>query len=270
MLYFDNPGHRGQKPCPVDTARESSHLPRRKTKRSASDPARSRHPSELQAMAGRKRARRRKDGRFVKSGASSNPHKRRRRKRHAATRVARRRHAAATNPPRHHRRRARRNPPLMGRGSAIGHALSGAVNGVSVAGGQLLARKIRGAAQGVLPATVNVSKGLSGVATTSAAALLVSWITAMFAPAKYRRAGEFIIAGAWSEAINMALAQTPAAPYLSAFSPRRFPSGVAAWPARRVGVAAWPASLPRSSGRVAAWPMRMAGVSATGTGITGY
>lgn len=160
----------------------------------------------------------------------------------------------------------------MHRGSALGQATAGIVNGVSVAGGQLLARKIRGAAQGVLPATVNVSKGLSGVATTSAAALLVSWLTAMFAPARYRRAGEFIIAGAWSEAINMALAQTPAAPYLSAFSPRRMPAGVAAWPNRRVnaGVSAWPAALPRSSGRVAAWPMRMAGVNVTGTGITGY
>jgi hypothetical protein len=218
-------------------------------------------------MAG-KRARRRKNGRFVKSGASSNPHKKRRRRRHA---VARR---ASSNPPRaakrrRTRRRAYRNPPMLKSAKgAIGGTISDVGHGFSVVGGQVAVRKVKGAAQGVLPATVNVSKGLPGVAVTSGAALAVSVLSAMFTPAKYRRAAEFFVAGAWSEAINCAIALTPIAPFMSAF-PR---PGLNAWPmggGRRVGVAAWPAALPRSSGRVnmGAWPMRSVGMAPATNGV---
>jgi len=198
-----------------------------------------------------KRARRRhgKGGRFLKTGASHSSQPKRRRRHH--------RTAAAANPPKRRRRRAalahssgrrraRRNPPAVK--SIITNTIAGVQNGFAVVSGQVLARKIKGAAQGVLPATTNVSTGLPGVAVTSAAALAISIASAFLTPAKYRSAAEFVIAGAWSEAINQALAQTPVAPYLSAFSMRR----VAAYPlANRASMRAYPAALPRSTGRVA-------------------
>lgn len=213
----------------------------------------------------RKRSRRRKNGRFVKAGVTSNPPRKRRRRRTVA--VARR---SSSSAPRR-RRRVHRNPPMLSVRGARGTVKSiaaGAVNGLSVVAGQVIARKVKGAAQGVLPATTNVSTGLPGIATTSAAALAVTVLSAMFAPAKYRRQSEFVIAGAWSEAINCALAASPVAPYLSAFPVRRA-AGVAAWPMRgRVGVSAYPTSLPRSSGRVAAYPqMRTVGTGGAGAGF---
>jgi hypothetical protein len=218
----------------------------------------------------RKRARRRKNGRFVAGAAKSNPGRKRRKRRSHSVAVARRRSVRASSNPRRFvaRRRARRNPPLLrGVSGTVKSVTAGVMNGLSVVGGQVIARKIKGAAQGILPASTNVSTGLPGIATTSAAALAVSVLSAMFAPSKYRRQSEFVIAGAWSEAINCALAASPVAPYLSAFPVRR--SGVAAWPMRRgVGVNAWPQALPRSTGRVSAWPMPrvVGGFAPAGTG----
>jgi len=226
-------------------------------------------------MASRAR-RRNKSGRFVKGGASKNPgRKRGRRKARSRAAVvvvnpkhrARRRRAKANPPTHHRRRRARRNPPSLG--SVFEEAVTGAGRGFAVVGGQVVTRKIRGAAQGIVPATTNVSTGLPGVATTAGAALAITVLAAMLTPPKYRRAAEFVVAGAWSEAINCGLAQTPIAPYLSAFSPTRR-SIVRGYvqPARVRGVQAWPAALPRSG--MSAWPgMRVAGntMAHSGAGV---
>jgi hypothetical protein len=153
-------------------------------------------------------------------------------------------------------------------GSIFEESVAGVGRGFAVVSGQVVARKIKGAAQGILPATTNVSTGLPGIATTAGAAVAITVLVALLAPPKYKRVGEFVIAGAWSEAINCGLAQTPIAPYLSAFPMRRSPVRGYVQPAH-AGMSAWAAALPRNTGRVAAWPeMRVTGgMSHATTGI---
>lgn len=208
-------------------------------------------------MAKRVRRRRSRSGQFTK--AARNPSRKRRRRRTTSTAVARhnpprrrrRRTVAATT---FRRRRARRNPDII---TAVGGAaFQGAINGAGVVVGETLGRKIRGAVQGMLPADVNVSTGLPGLATSAAASLAITAAASLFTPARYRKFGEFITAGAWAETINQALAQTPVAKYLSAY-----PQSLRLAGASRVrgGVRAYP-QLPARGG-VAAYP-RMAGVPA--------
>ncbi len=207
-------------------------------------------------MAKRVRRRRSRSGQFT---AKRNPSRKRSRRRRTSTAVARhnpprrrrRRSVAATT---HRRRRARRNPDII---TAVGGAaFQGAINGAGVVVGETLGRKIRGGVQGMLPADVNVSSGLPGLATSAAVSLAVTAAASMFTPARYRKFGEFVVAGAWAETINQALAQTPVAKYLSAYpSPLRLAGGARV----RGAVRAYP-QLPARSG-VAAYP-RMAGVPA--------
>lgn len=99
-----------------------------------------------------------------------------------------------------------------------GGAVDGLVNGGLVVLGQVAARKIRGAAQGVLPATTNVSSGMAGVVTSLVAAVGVS-IATHFVPKRLLSTARaaHVVAGAFSEAWNQGIAQTPLAPYMSAF-----------------------------------------------------
>jgi hypothetical protein len=80
--------------------------------------------------------------------------------------------------------------------------------------------------------------GVGQLALKAGAAAVTSYAASRFIPGAARRYAPFIAAGAWSEVINAGLAQTPIAPYLSAFPVRR--------PTMRVG--------PGARGRVAAYP----------------
>lgn len=200
--------------------------------------------------------------------------RRRRRRRHRAALTPRRRHRrrhrrnpgalarARVNPPRRrHRRRHRRNPFYgnarrrhrrfrrnpMSLGSArgiVGSIVQGLKDGAAVVGGQVATRKVRGAITGMLPqaTAANVSKGIGYVALSLVSSVVVSMVAKRVLPSQAR----MIVAGAFSETINCALAQTPIAPYLSAYPRRRV--AMNAWPtpkgitggARAAGVAAWP------------------------------
>ena len=104
--------------------------------------------------------------------------------------------------------------------AAVGAAaLKGAVGGVAISVGQLAARKARGALQGALGAKANVSTGLPGLATTTGAAIALALASTMI-PRKHKGLAEFVVAGAFSEAVNFGLAMTPVAPYLGAFPPK--------------------------------------------------
>lgn len=225
-------------------------------------------------MAGTRRRRNAK-GRFMKGGGAAP--RRRRRRRHAVARARtaaparrrRRRRAVASyasNPPRRRRRRRvglrararrryRRNP--FPGGSLVNSAVQGIKDGGAVVAGQIVARKFRGAVTGMMPAEMRgkVASGagyvalnvLGAIATTMAAKKLLGG-----------RAATFIAAGAWAEAINGAIAQTPIAPYLSAFPVRRVVRpgsesgrpvvGHAAYPQARIGArsgfAAYPGRVP--------------------------
>jgi hypothetical protein len=206
-------------------------------------------------------ARKRRVRRARKTFAKNAPRRRRRRAlavvRRAAAPARRRRRKAvfASNPPRrhhrrrvarHHRRRFSRNPGISTSG-IVGGIVQGLKDGAVVVAGQVAARKIRGAITGMLPAATQTSlkSGAGYVALSIGSAVAVSIAAKKFLPAQARMAA----AGAFSEAINAALAQTPIAPYLGAFAPRRIvpiagrrPVGVGAWtaPAAVAGVGAWP------------------------------
>jgi hypothetical protein len=241
----------------VDSSRRRPHLPRRKS-RPASDPARSRSQltsSERRTMAKRgKRRRRGGGGRFVarKRGHSNPPRKRSRR----------RRSVAYSNPPRHHRRR-RRNPDII---AAIGgNATKQGITALGVVAGETLARKGRGALQGMLPTTVNVSSGWTSVAVTAAAALAAS-IVSTLAPSKFKRAAESLAVGAWAETLNCAIAQTPAAPYFAGRALSAYPQRLRS---RRPGVQAWPAVTSGGAG-MNAWPTFRAAGTPAGMNGSGY
>ena len=197
-----------------------------------------------------KRVRRGAKGRFVKSHARSNPSRKRRRsskRKRAAVVVVNPRHAMNSH---RRRRHHRRNPDLIG--SIGGGALHGITHGATVVAGQVVARKLKGATQGILPSSMNVSSGMAGVATSAVAALGVTVAHALLTPAKYKTLGAFVVAGAWSEAINQALAQTPIAPYLAAY-PR--PALRIVTPVRGGRIAAYPrAALSAGAPAFAAYP----------------
>lgn len=170
----------------------------------------------------------------------------------------RRRHRRRTyraNP----RRRYRRNPSLFGTSRGIvGGIVQGLKDGGAVVLGQVAARKIKGAVTGMLPATAQaqVSTGVGAIALSLVSAIGASLIAKKALPGQSR----LIAAGAFSETINQALAQTPVAPYLAGTTrrpvrlvtnagARRIAGGVRAWPGaggtgvRRSGVAAWPQTI---------------------------
>lgn len=284
MLFFVNPAHRARrrkslaslrkfkkvglfgKTRGLDGQRVSKQVPRSSTPtRSASDPARSRHTDKRPSMARRRRVRRARKS-IAKSSA---PRRRRRRvavaRRASAATPARRRRrvrrAFASNPPtrrrRVRRRRTfRRNPGLGSARGVVDNIVQGLKDGATVVGGQVIARKIRGAITGMLPASAQtaVKSGAGYVALTIGSAIAVSLAARKFLPAQARMAA----AGAFSEAINAALAQTPIAPYLGAFGPRR----IVPVAGRRPGVSAWPQPRAVAAG-VSAWPQpRVVGMPA--------
>lgn len=131
----------------------------------------------------------------------------------------------AHNPRRRHhaRRRFRRNPPI---GSIVNQLKAAAIDGATVFVGQIATRKIRGAVTGILPAATQtkVATGVGYAALNLAAATGVAVAAHKFG-GKYAR---MLAAGAFAEAISCAVAQTPAAPYLGAYPPRRIRSGTRA------------------------------------------
>jgi hypothetical protein len=157
--------------------------------------------------------------------------KRRRRRNPPAVRHHRRRHhrrrvaVFAANPRRRHRRRRfamnphrrrafRHNPP----GGIIGATLQGAKDGSAVVVGQVANRKIVGAVNGAfksLPTTPTMK-----IAVTAAAAIGVTIAARQLLKGAIGSYARFIAAGAFSEAINCALAQTPIASYLGAYTRR--------------------------------------------------
>jgi hypothetical protein len=190
------------------------------------------------------------------------PRRRRRRATAVAVRASapvkrrrRRRAVFASNPVRHrrtvrrHRRKFARNPGVSSSTRGIvGSIVQGLKDGAVVVAGQVAARKIRGAITGMLPSTSQtaVKSGAGYVALSIGSAVAVSIAAKKFLPAQARMAA----AGAFSEAINAALAQTPVAPYLGAFGPRRIVA------TRRAGVGAWAQPVAVAAGRagVGAWP----------------
>ena len=219
-----------------------------------------------------KRRRNRKTGRFVSGGGGRVRRRRRRRttvartttrRRHRVTASAprrrRRRRSYASNPPR--RRRYRRNPSIVptARG-LVGGIVQGVKDGAAVFAGQVAARKVRGAVTGMLPANAQatVATGVGQIGLAIASAVVTTLAARQFAPSGYRR---LIAAGAFTEAINAIVAQTPVAAYLSAFPVRsRVRSGYNV-PAGRTAVA---------SGGLRAYPLAgRAGMSAYPTARIG-
>lgn len=180
-----------------------------------------------------------------RKSAKSNPPRRRRRRRHAVARInpphrhVKRRRRHHSNPPR--RRHYRRNPGLAGSFMEDGK------NGLGVVAGQVVTRKISSAAAAMLPAPAAGSavEKIQNIGLRLGAAALTAFLARKFAP---RGLAAFVAAGAFGEAINWGLAQTPVAPFLGALPARR----ALPLPMTRVGrVAAWPRSLPAGVG---AWP----------------
>jgi hypothetical protein len=193
---------------------------------------------------------------------------RRRRRRHATVARRRRRNPGAlgaarrANPRRrrrvharrHARRRYRRNPGIIGSSRGIvGGIMQGLKDGAAVVGGQVVTRKVSGAVTGMLPASTaaTVATGPGKIALSLASAVITAMIARRVLPGQAR----LITAGAFSETINCALAQSPIAPFLSAYPMRRTNPRVAAYPgtgsSRLIG----------AGPRMAAWPtMRVVGL----------
>lgn len=200
-------------------------------------------------MARRKRVRRRAVHRrraSVVRHHKINP--RRRRRRASVTRMAsgrkRSRRAAVTHVnPRRRRHSYRRNPSF-----GINFLVEGLKDGAGVVVGQVGTRKLANLARQHVPG-LSATTGIMAVAPTFVGAIATAFVARKALP-KYSRV---ITAGAFAEAINQALAQTPVATYLSAW-----PMGGA-----RVGtVSAWPgrAALPAPAPGVRAWPSRRVGI----------
>lgn len=177
---------------------------------------------------------------------SAAPVRRRRRRSHVRRHARRRRNPGAIGPvrrrnPRRRRRavarhrRRRRNPGIA---SARG-IVQGLKDGAAVVGGQVATRKISGAVTGMLPATMQpkVQTGVGKIGLSLLSAVVTSLIARRALPAQSR----LITAGAFSETINCALAQTPIAPFLSAYPHARrlsayptsgynVPAGMSAYP----------------------------------------
>lgn len=196
-----------------------------------------------------------------KSAARSAPRRRRRRAvavaRANPPRRRRRRHVVARANPSRRRRGYRRNPP----GGMMGQVTEGLQDGLAVVGGQVIARKLATGVAAMVPTPTNATiQKVQYVGLRLAAAIGVAMASKKFAP-KYSR---MMTAGAFSEAINAGLAQTPIAPFLAAIPRRR---GNPALAGRRINpaigrVAAWPAAIPASTARagVGAWARRGPGL----------
>ena len=156
----------------------------------------------------------------------------------------------------HHRRGRgfRRNPPL-----SVGGIMQGVQDGAAgctrAAWSQ---RKFTGAVNGMLTsatATNPLPTAISTVGLRLVAAVGLGIVTPKFAP-KFAR---MVTAGAFSETIASALAQTPVAPYLGAMPARRF---VASVPGTRGLLSrergnlgsAWREQPRRPTSRGAGWP----------------
>ena len=170
----------------------------------------------------------------------------RRRRRRAAVRTMahnpprrrRRRRVLSHNPRRHvaRRRRAHRNP-----GGIMGTVQRGVVNGVKVVAGQVVVRKVSGAVNAILPASMQAS-AVGGIVSRALVATGAAVAVRKFAP----KHAEMVTAGAFAEVINYALAQNAStAKFLSAY-PVRPVAIVARGGARRPALPA--------GGRVAAYP----------------
>lgn len=275
MLFFINPDHRKIRPAKKAAKRSKAKRVAKRKKRSigavpslASVPARSRKLKR--SSVARKRVRRARKASVTKMATG-----RRRRVRAAVTHrnpaPKRRRHrrykanpAVTTfrkNPKR--RRRFRRNPGLLPGGTKgiVGNIVQGLKDGVAIVGGQVAARKIRGAVTGMLPAAtqLEVASGMGYVALSLVSAIAVSIAAKKFIPGQAR----MIAGGAFSEAINAGIAQTPVAPYLGAFAPvRRIVPPITRRAGGRPGVNAWPGggnpALSAARNGLAAWPMMRA------------
>lgn len=218
--------------------------------------ARAKSKRRRQTLSGATMAKRRRRRR----AASATPARRRRRRRNPgalgpARRVLANRRRRSSRRRRRNPgvvRRVRRNSPFASTRGIVGGIVQGLKDGGAVVLGQVGARKVRGAVTGMLPANLQaqVATGAGQIALSLASAVVVSLVARKALPNHAR----MIAAGAWSETINAALAQTPIAPLMSAFPARR---RVASAPRR--GVAAWPtaAALPAGRPGVAAWPMAM-------------
>lgn len=133
------------------------------------------------------------------------------------------------------RRRRHRNPGLVSSGRGIvGNIVQGLRDGAAVVGGQVVTRKVSGAVTGMLPATMQpkVQSGAGKIALSLLSAVVTSLISRRILPVQSR----LITAGAFSETINCALAQTPIAPFLSAYPVRsgyNVAAGMSAYPRPR-------------------------------------
>ncbi len=122
------------------------------------------------------------------------------------------------NPRRHHSSRrhgARRNPP---RGLAfLGHAAKG---GLFTYGGRIANKKLANVVQGFLPAPA-AGNTIAASAETVLAHLGVASLISLAAMRFMPQYAEPIAFGAMAEAEEQIVMQTPAAPYLSAYTPVR-------------------------------------------------
>lgn len=184
-----------------------------------------------------------------RKAAKSAPKRRRRRRSTAVAhsapkrRATRRRRKSVAKTSRRRSRSFRRNPPILS------DIKNGIVDGLSVVAGQTATRKLGAAISAALPpasTTNQVAASAQFVGTRLAGAIAVGIAARKFAP-KYSR---MVVAGAFAEVVNCALAQTPVAPFLSALPRRRLvalPSrtgvpAVRAWPGQTPRVSAWPTS----------------------------
>lgn len=200
----------------------------------------------------------RRKRRTLKSNAPRRRHKRRNPAslKHALIMNPRRRRRSSLmrNKPRR-RHGFRRNPPL-----SVGGIMQGVQDGAAVYAGGLVARKFTGAVTGMLP-TSTLPSAVSTVGLRLVAAVGLGMLTPKFAP-KWSR---MVTAGAFSETIASALAQTPVAPYLGAMPARRFVASVPGTRglrqgARRPGMHGWSrGAMPRQgvSGWVATGASKM-------------
>lgn len=251
--FLTNPKHGAKR---ARSSRRRRHMT--KTRRPVS---RNRPKKRRTDMARRKRNAK---GRFVKSHATT---KRRRRRTATVTRMRsgrkRARRAAVThlNPRRRrryrlgkaygakrsrsHRRHYRHNPSVRGFTNLL---KEGFVGGAGVVIGQQITRKGSALFKQYIPGQATAT-GFMTLISPLAAATIGSFIADKFA----KKLAPFIVAGAFSEVINLGLAQTPAASYLSAY-----PQVVSlrAWPQPKV--------LPSAAPGVRAWPGRAGTVREVG------
>jgi hypothetical protein len=268
MLFFINPAHRS-----AHKRRRRVGLTGRRGRRQTLAGRKARKIARKSSTGGtamaRRMPRRNARGRFVRSSGTTtrrrrrrtyrrnparaealNPRRRRRRYRRNAGAVAlnprRRRRVFASRA----RRRYRRNPgrAIVSARGIVGSIIQGVKDGSAVFAGQVVARKVRGAVTGMLPANAQaaIATGAGQVALAIASAVVTTLGAKQFVPQGYKR---LVAAGAFSEAINAVVAQTPVAGFLSAFPARRV------YPVLPNGRAV-PSNLVRAAAGVAAYPMR--------------